>query len=212
MIQVKCIQKFRDKNNNIYGYRLQDANGQLKDIKSHELKQAIASGSIQVVNLILTSDGRLISKESTSNKNSNELAKKTGKAMMGLELSIMDMGDSLYDVVQDICYAANDDIDTTEAEELFKDDPRFKGCKWEQDILIRLGELEYSNIAIKEPKKIQEMILMFFSNGNEEYIDKSDPDVYKAFSVLREFGRQQGLNKLEEVSTNFLKASKNYRH
>lgn len=60
MIQVKCIQKFRDKNNNIYGYRLIDINGQTQDVQPKNLKQAISSGKIHVVNLTLTSDGRLV--------------------------------------------------------------------------------------------------------------------------------------------------------
>ena len=60
MIQAKCIQKFRDKNNQIYGYRLQDINGQTQDVKSENLKQAIANKQIHVVNLTLTSDGRLV--------------------------------------------------------------------------------------------------------------------------------------------------------
>jgi len=32
MIKAKCVQKFRDKNNHIYGYRLQDTNGSTKDV------------------------------------------------------------------------------------------------------------------------------------------------------------------------------------
>jgi len=60
MIQAKCIQKFRDKNNHIYGYRLIDINGQTQDVQPQNLKQAIASGQIHVVNLTLTTDGRLI--------------------------------------------------------------------------------------------------------------------------------------------------------
>ena len=60
MIQAKCIQKFRDKNNNIYGYRLIDLNGQTQDVQAKNLKQSIANGTIHVVNLTLTSDGRLV--------------------------------------------------------------------------------------------------------------------------------------------------------
>ena len=60
MIQAKCIQKFRDKNNHIYGYRLQDLNGQTQDVQPKNLKQAIASGKIHIVNLTLTTDGRLV--------------------------------------------------------------------------------------------------------------------------------------------------------
>lgn len=60
MIQTKCIQKFRDKNNHIYGYRLQDINGKTQDVEPNNLKQAITNKQIHVVNLTLTSDGRLV--------------------------------------------------------------------------------------------------------------------------------------------------------
>lgn len=60
MIQAKCIQKFRDKSNKIYGYRLQDINGQTQDVRPDKLKQAIANKQIHVVNLTLTSDDRLV--------------------------------------------------------------------------------------------------------------------------------------------------------
>ena len=60
MIQAKCIEKFRDKNGNIYGYRLRDINGQTQDVKPENLKQAIKNKQIHVVNLTLTSDNRLV--------------------------------------------------------------------------------------------------------------------------------------------------------
>lgn len=60
MIQAKCTQKFRDKRNHIYGYRLIDLNGQTQDVKAEALKQAIASGKIHIINLTLTKDGRLV--------------------------------------------------------------------------------------------------------------------------------------------------------
>ena len=34
MIQATCIQKFRDKHNNIYGYRIKDTTGKTLDVKS----------------------------------------------------------------------------------------------------------------------------------------------------------------------------------
>lgn len=63
MIQYKCIQKFRDNNGRIYGYRLQDINGQTQDVTSTDLKNVIAHKQLEVVNLSLTSDGRLIDKK-----------------------------------------------------------------------------------------------------------------------------------------------------
>ena len=60
MIQVKCIQKFRDKNNHIYGYRIVDLNGQTQDVQPEKLKQAIKTKQLHVINLRLTSDDRLV--------------------------------------------------------------------------------------------------------------------------------------------------------
>ena len=60
MLIVNCINKYRDKNNNIIGYRLQDKNGNEQDIKSNQLKQAIRDKRVEVKNLTLTSDNRLV--------------------------------------------------------------------------------------------------------------------------------------------------------
>ena len=62
MLKVKCIQKFRDKNNIIIGYRIMDQNGNTKDVSSESLKQVIEQGKLEVINLTLTSDNRLIDK------------------------------------------------------------------------------------------------------------------------------------------------------
>ena len=60
MIVCRCTHKFRDKNNNIKGYRLSDMNGQSIDLKPEQLKMAIFQKQLNVVNLKLTSDSRLI--------------------------------------------------------------------------------------------------------------------------------------------------------
>ena len=63
MITCKCIQKFRDRNNVIYGYRLIDINGKTQDVTPADLKNAIRNKQVNVVNLSLTSDSRLIDKK-----------------------------------------------------------------------------------------------------------------------------------------------------
>lgn len=63
MVRATCTQKFRDKHNVIKGYRLVDTEGKIKDVKSEALKQAIKDKKIEVVNLTLTSDDRLMYKE-----------------------------------------------------------------------------------------------------------------------------------------------------
>ena len=65
MLKVKCIQKFRDKNTVIIGYRIVDQNGNMKDVSSESLKQVIQQGRLEVINLTLTSDNRLIDKAIT---------------------------------------------------------------------------------------------------------------------------------------------------
>lgn len=60
MLQAKCIQKFK-KNNTIYAYRIQDFQGNTRDVYSDQLKQAIRNNEINIVNLRLTSDNRLVS-------------------------------------------------------------------------------------------------------------------------------------------------------
>lgn len=60
MIQVECIRKFYD-GKKLIGYRLRDANNFEKNIKTKALKQAILNKEMDVVNLKLTSDGRLVS-------------------------------------------------------------------------------------------------------------------------------------------------------
>ena len=80
MIQALCLQKFRNKNNQIIGYRLQDRNGNTLDVKSEYLKQAIRNNQINVLNLTLTSDNKLIDKaykpqKSQKNKSKDIMSK-----------------------------------------------------------------------------------------------------------------------------------------
>lgn len=75
MIQTKCIQKFRDKKGKIIGYRLQDLNGKTQDVASDNLKNAILKGDVHVVNLTLTSDGRLVDSSEKILKNTKVLGK-----------------------------------------------------------------------------------------------------------------------------------------
>lgn len=76
MIMVKCIKKFKDSNEKIYGYRLQDLNGMIKDITSEQLKTAIVKGQIIVSNLTLTKDDRLVDSKEKQLNNINELNNK----------------------------------------------------------------------------------------------------------------------------------------
>lgn len=60
MIVYRCTHKFRNEQNKIHAYRLIDENNNIRDIKSDELKEAIKTNQITVINLKLTSNNRLI--------------------------------------------------------------------------------------------------------------------------------------------------------
>lgn len=61
MIKALCVEKYKDKNGNIIGYKLQDNNGRQLRFDAGQVKQAIFLNQLEVINLKLTSDGRLIS-------------------------------------------------------------------------------------------------------------------------------------------------------
>ena len=63
MVQAKCTEKIRDKNNHIIGYRLIDKNKNAIVVKSNRLKEVIRSGQLDIINLTLTSDNRLVDKK-----------------------------------------------------------------------------------------------------------------------------------------------------
>ena len=68
MVQAICVQKFRDKNNQIYGYRLKDSTGTVRDVKPEALKNAIRNKQIYITNLTLTSDNRLVDTSTNTSK------------------------------------------------------------------------------------------------------------------------------------------------
>lgn len=68
MVYAKCIEKVRNKNNVIVGYILEDKNGSRLNIKAEQLKLAIFTNQISVINLKLTKDGKLVDAKNTSNK------------------------------------------------------------------------------------------------------------------------------------------------
>ena len=60
MIKVRYIEKLRDKHNKIYGYTLQDEQGNQMNVQADALKNAIRAGQVDCINLNLTDDNRLV--------------------------------------------------------------------------------------------------------------------------------------------------------
>ena len=59
-ITCKQLEKYKDKSGKILGYRLADTNGNQIQMQAEELKTKIKAGVLNVVNLTLTKDGRLV--------------------------------------------------------------------------------------------------------------------------------------------------------
>lgn len=68
-ITCKQLGKYKDKSGKIIGYRLVDQAGAQTQMKSEELKARVKAGNLNVVNLTLTKDGRLI--DSKEHRDSN---------------------------------------------------------------------------------------------------------------------------------------------
>ena len=104
MVQAKCTKKIKNKQGKIICYVLMDFNGQTKEVEADILKRAIRLGDINVVNLSLTSDGRLISKSEAGLKGLRELntglKNCSGKA---LELAVS-IGNEWWRYLDEGCY------------------------------------------------------------------------------------------------------------
>ncbi len=59
-IKVQCLDKQRDKNNNIVTYTLKDSTGKQMQVAAKSLKDAIYNYRVECNNLTLTSDNRLV--------------------------------------------------------------------------------------------------------------------------------------------------------
>lgn len=94
MLQAVCLKKFRNKNNQIIGYRIQDKNGNTVDVKPEQLKQAIKNKQISVLNLTLTSDNKLIDTK-ISNKTAQVSASNTIVPFIDTKKLIMELRNHL---------------------------------------------------------------------------------------------------------------------
>ena len=188
MITVKCIEKFRSNSGQIIGYRLQDINGQTQDATSKNLKNAIKNGQIHVINLKLTSDNRIVDtteKQLQSKalgkpikQGQNDSYKACGIAMAYLTKSTLGMGDSLEDLVDNIAYSVNMNLDT---------------CDMSYEQLEKALVTVYIKMAKEYPEQITENVDYFFEAGYDEtfeedikYSSEKDAKQSKIYKSLSE--------------------------
>lgn len=87
-LNLNCITRFRDKSGKITGYRVSNANGNIKDVTAEDLKNALRSGNVLVMNLRLTTDGRIIptvSYSDSSNSGCNGNSKESNAKLVNFE-------------------------------------------------------------------------------------------------------------------------------
>ena len=75
MLICKAIRRYKDAKGTITGYRLKATNGDEKDFTASVLKNLIAKGLVEVTNLTLTSNGKLVISEHKDERVSKEPAR-----------------------------------------------------------------------------------------------------------------------------------------
>lgn len=79
MMKVRAIRKFHDDKGILIGYTIQDeATGQQMNVYKEQLKQAVINKQCEIVNMTLTSDGRLIGKAAPAPKKREQVHKGSG--------------------------------------------------------------------------------------------------------------------------------------
>lgn len=86
MILAECVFKIHDDKGNIIIYRLRDISGNVNEVKSVDLKRAIACNQIYIVNLILTKDNRLVDRSFKNELCSNKTVEHTPNNELSEEL------------------------------------------------------------------------------------------------------------------------------
>ena len=100
IITCKQLEKYKDKNGKIIGYRLVDTNGNQTQMKAEDLKAGIRAGNLNVVNLTLTKDGRLVDGAEPKTPKEPAVAQREVDQRKK-DSEVIDFVDSLQNVEQD---------------------------------------------------------------------------------------------------------------
>lgn len=63
MVQAKALKELKDSNGHVYGFKLRDENGLEMDIKCSDIINAMRNNLINIINLSITNDNKLVMKE-----------------------------------------------------------------------------------------------------------------------------------------------------
>lgn len=93
MVKLECIEKQRDNNGNIKMYKMSRDNGELIYLVPDELKRMIREGQVQVVNLKLTLNDKLIDiKRSTNHGVASEVFRRSNLYNSSMKTNIFKDG------------------------------------------------------------------------------------------------------------------------
>lgn len=219
MIQAKCIQKFRDSNGKIYGYRLIDINGKTQDVESENLKKAIRNKQIHIVNLTLTSDNRLV--DTTEKQLQTKVLGKApvepgkernidkysdvAKALVLLDKELLDMGDSYSEVVEIRAFSAGDNLSLCDLDGYYEN-TEYKDCTNDDEILDKILYKTYIKLLNNKPNEIDTIILMwsrydsysiFEENIKYENVSKiTQSKIYQALFIVHKYATEKKLTKV----------------
>lgn len=214
MIQAKCIQKFRDKTGKIYGYRLQDLNGNTQDVQPENLKVAIRNKQIHIVNLTLTTDNRLVD---TTEKQlqtkvlgkapvviNNDKYYDVAKALAFLDKELLTMGDSYAEIVENRAFDAGDNLTLWDLSDYYTN-PEYSDCENGDEILDKILCKSYIKLLNKKPKEVDTIIAMwdeydsydvFEANIQYERVPKiTQSKIYQSLFIVYKHAKEQKYTK-----------------
>ena len=213
MIQAKCIEKFRDNTGKIYGYRLQDINGQVQDVQPENLKIAIRNKQIHIVNLTLTADNRLVDSSekqlqakvlgkapvAPSNKYDSVV-----KALILLDKEQVDLGLGYDEIVDNRVALAKQNFGVYNLGD-YHSNPKFKDCKDFDEVLDKILYGIYIKLLNTDSKEIagiideweeNESYDTFETNIKYENVSKiTQSKIYNALRTVLKYAKEQKFSK-----------------
>lgn len=213
MIQAKSIEKFRDNSGKIYGYRLQDINGQVQDVQSDNLKAAIRNNKVHIVNLTLTKNNRLVD-SSEKQLQAKVLGKapvapsnkydSVAKALILLDRERIDLGLGYDDIVNDRAAIAKQNFDIYNLGD-YHSNPKFKDCKDFNEVLDKILYGIYIKLLNTDSKEIAGIIDeweenksydTFETNIKYENVSKiTQSKIYNALRAVLKYAKEQKFSK-----------------
>lgn len=209
MLSMRCIDKYRDNNGNIVGYLLQPVDGgEVREVVANLLKQQIATHNIEVVNLKLTSDNRLISIPDQSKQfDDDELYKSDINKIKDILMSIYNhpkYGEQLdYNDKELGAYSLKYALFNS-------NDPNLK------ELLINKNILSKPLMSVEGNPEILELMIYPFArivddNGNESTVKIYSNRLYFEVSVCTRVGNQMIIH-LSHKTIKYIKPGNNIKN